>query len=155
MGCGSDLHHVAVLVAVAGGCLALIGWASVLTWGVASTELVKDVIRGRETEDKAERHKRWRGMVLWMVPIFVLLGFINAIHLPKSAYVMWIVTFVPIGAVDMGHYEHCKAQIADKPLDQEVQTFNAVARRAGPVLIPVGVVSAILGVAVAVLATLC
>ena len=66
---------------------------------------------------------------------------------------MWVVTFVPIGAVDRGHVELCKAQVTDKPLNQEVQTFNTVARRAGPVLIPVGL--AILGIAVAVLAMLC
>ena len=155
MGCDSDLHHVVVLVAVAGGCVALVGWASVLTWRAESTELIMDVIRHRETEDKVERRRRWRGTVLWILPILVLLGLISAIHLPKTAYVMWVATFVPIGAVDMAHWEHCKAQVTDKPLDQEVQTFNRVSRRAGPILIPVGVVLAILGIAVAVLASIC
>ena len=132
MGCGSHLHHVAVLVAVARGRLALIGWALVLHGESHRPSLSRTLIRDRETEGKAERRKRWRGMVVWMVTNFVLLGIISAIHLPKSAYVMWVNTFVPIGAVDLGHYEHCKAQVTDKPLDQEVQTFNTIAQTGRP-----------------------
>jgi hypothetical protein len=141
MGCNSNLHHVPVLVAVAGGCIALVGWAAVLTWRAESTQLVKDVIRDRQTENKVERRKRWRGLVLSLLPFFLLLGLISLIHLPKTAYVMWVGTFVPIGAVDMAHWEHCKAIVTDKPVDPEIQTLNRLAQRAGPILVPVGVAS--------------
>jgi hypothetical protein len=112
--------------------VALIGYAAVLTWRPGSTELVKSVIRHREDETEGESRKRWRGLIPFLLPVFVLLAIINAIHLPKAAFVLWAATFIPIGAVDMGHWEHCKAVVRGRPEDPEIATMNRVARRTGP-----------------------
>src|SRR6478672_7897917 len=108
------------------GCVALIGYAAVLTWRPGSTELVKSVIRHREDETEGESRKRWRGLIPFLLPVFVLLAIINAIHLPKAAFVLWAATFIPIGAVDMGHWEHCKAVVRGRPEDPEIATMNRV-----------------------------
>lgn len=83
------------------------------------------------------------------------LGLISLIDLPKTAYVMWAATFIPVGAIDLGHWEHCKAMVTGKPLDGEVQSMNRLAQRGGPILLVIGTAIAILGVAVAVLASVC
>jgi hypothetical protein len=155
MGCVSSVYFWSVLVAVTGGCVALIGYAAVLTWRPGSTELVKSVIRHREDETEGESRKRWRGLILFLLPVFVLLAIINAIHLPKAAYVLWAATFIPIGAVDMGHWEHCKAVVRGRPEDPEIATMNRVARRTGPILIPLGLGVALLGIVSAVLTSIC
>lgn len=154
MGCGATFHP-AVLVAVGGGCLALIGYATVLTWGAESTEAVTHAIRAKEEETKSERRTRWRGTVLWMLPVFVLIGIISAIHVPRTLYVMWVATFIPIGAIDMCHYEHCKGVVTDQPVDDEIQTVNRMAQRVGPILVPLGIVIAVVGIIGAVLASIC
>jgi hypothetical protein len=68
MACGAT-HHVAVLVAVAGGCLALVGWSAALTWRSQWTEALEAEIRLRQAEGKVERRKRWRGMVFPWHPL--------------------------------------------------------------------------------------
>lgn len=113
------------------------------------------MIRHREGETEGERRKRWRGLILFLLPVFVLLAIINAIHLPKAAYVLWAATFIPIGAVDMGHWEHYKAVVRGQPEDPEIATMNRVARRTGPILIPLGLVVALLGIVSAVLTSIC
>ena len=73
----------------------------------------------------------------------------------KVFAVLWVATILPIGAIDMAHWEHCKSVVTGEVLDGEVQTLNRIARRAGPVLLPVGAAIALLGVAGAVLTSLC
>jgi hypothetical protein len=44
MGCGTHLHHVAVLVAFLGGCMALIVWYAVDRWAAEFDDSVRGCV---------------------------------------------------------------------------------------------------------------
>ena len=54
----------------------------------------------------------------------------------------------------MGHWEHYKAVVRGQPEDPEIATMNRVARRTGPIPIPLGLVVALLGIVSAVLTSI-
>jgi hypothetical protein len=92
---------------------------------------------------------------LSLAPVVVLVVLVSAIDLPMTVYVLAGATLIPIGAIDMCHYEHCKGAVTDKPVGEGIQTVNRLAQRAGPILISVGFLLALVGIVAAVLASIC
>jgi hypothetical protein len=180
MGCGTSLHHYASIAAVAAACLALVGYSWGLTWDPRITAVTIGAARMRATEVQTEQRRRgidvesgddrtltevrrgwvWLrvhspGLALPLLVTLALLTLTGVVDVPGWVNVLFFATVVPIGVVDIAHAMHCKAVANGTDLDEELQSINRVAQRAGQPILIAGVGLTLATVVIVVLSSLC